>query len=54
MIFGDIFMRFGAIKIGTHLRDKHGNLFSWTPILITFGAIKIGTHFRDKNGNLFL
>ena len=38
-------MRFGAIKIGIHFRDKHGDLF---------GAIKIGTHFRDRYGHLFL
>ena len=36
-------MRFGAIKIGTHLRDKHGHLIqtqAWTPIFMIFGGIK--------------
>ena len=45
-------MRFGAIKIGTHFRDKHRQ--AWTPIFMRFGAIKIGTPFRDKHGFLFL
>ena len=43
-----IFMRFGAIKIGTHFRDNNGHLFfmRFGAIFMRFGAIKIGTHFE--------
>ena len=47
-MYGFFFIKSGAIKIGTYLRDKLGHLF-----FMRFGAIKIGNYFRDKHGHLF-